>query len=47
MQYNLLCLGNVKTLSGFEIRGDVFEITIVYDTLLADDIEYPQNVRTL
>lgn len=41
---NPLFLETAKNLTGFEIRGDVTEITIQYDTLSAKNINYTENV---
>jgi hypothetical protein len=37
-------LGTPKTLTGFQIRGEVTEINIIYDTLSTQNIEYSENV---
>ncbi len=41
---NPLFLETAKNLTGFEISGDVTEITIQYDTLSAKNINYTENV---
>lgn len=40
----LLLSGNAKTLTGLEIRGEITEIVVQYDTLTTTAINYSENV---
>ena len=44
--HNHMFIDAAKTLSGFQIRGEVAEIYITYDTLTTKNIPYSENVRS-